>query len=258
VDDNQDEEAQATLPDEETVTPLLDATDEDPIRETQEPITAETYDPALYDPAIYDPAGTGYDINSQEYYDYYYGHLQQPPTAETSNPAADQYEEPVYYQEPSHYEEPSAMVPSYEYNTSYPSAEDYSTTYSNYDASAYDTQTSWKQPEPEWPTYNAYVPPVEPAAADAGNYEETSEEEPEEVQPAGSGLPKERLFDEEDMVPFGNLRPEPKKKETSVPLHLKMAKGKLLMVFIDEISIDRPVEAQPLSVCLWVSSSVQD
>ena len=112
-------DSQALVPEEEIVTPLLNDRDEptgvgdEPA--LPEPPTAEVlaaavadYDPAAYDPAIYDPAGTGYDYNSQEYYNYYYGSLQQ--QGETaSHLGGGDYG--------------SAAQPQYEYNTTYPSDE---------------------------------------------------------------------------------------------------------------------------------------
>ena len=90
---------------------------------------------------------------------------------------------------------------------------------------------------PEWPTYNAYVAPETTAVTGSAGYEESSggEEYAEEyggqeesVYYGESTLPKEKLFTDEDPASFGNMRPEPKKKEGAVPLHLKMAKGNIL------------------------------
>ena len=86
-DDEGTTEPTENVPDEETVTPLLEAEvteganheetfpppPDDMMKESepQQSHVSEEY-AYEYDPAIYDPHGTGYTINSQEYIDYYY------------------------------------------------------------------------------------------------------------------------------------------------------------------------------------------
>ncbi|GAV08632.1 hypothetical protein RvY_18296 [Ramazzottius varieornatus] len=170
-------------------------------------------------------------------------------------------DEQYYAQEPSAYAtgEGSASVPSYEYSTTYsttyPAAQDYSsypaeqstTTHSHsWSYGADSQQPATVQParvEQEWkvPTYATYLPPT--AATTATSHYPTADEQQyeeeegyeghegyegygqEEAVGQTSALPRERLFDEEETLPFGQFRPQPKKKDPTLPLHMKMAKG---------------------------------
>ncbi|XP_055353395.1 putative stoned B-like protein isoform X2 [Paramacrobiotus metropolitanus] len=281
VEENpEDETTESTqiVPEEETVEPLLQGAAD--VVETEEEVKDEragnavaehevlpvqpdvsqqqhatadvaAYEQPAYDPAIYDPHGTGYDINSQEYYDYYYGAAAQQSFAGYTDEHAGLYqqtEEQPYsahqtdyysqysggstaaepdYSSTSNYEQTS----SYNYDQTYDSAYG-NTTESQPSADYYDQSWGANQaaPEPEWPTFNAYVQPE--TAAHTEQYADTSDED--ETAAAASvqhqltsTLPKERLFDDtEEVLPYGNMRPEPKKKETAVPGYIKVAKGK--------------------------------
>lgn len=266
VEDTQEDDTIRNVPEEETVEPLLqnaaDTVETEQGTEEDSAVVNQCYPGAeegFYDPAIYDPAGTGYDINSQEYYDYYYGGSQYNTFEQPANPEnnirADAQIYPLStdyttseqppdapdnsYQNAEYYSQYSYEAPAEQADSLYAFDQRYS--YDPGQGSSvvsaaevhdpyYDQAWSQQNAESSWPTFNAYVPPE--AEVVGAQYAETSSEDESPPFAASSsnqaisGLPKERLFDDNlEDLPYGNLRPEPKKKDGTATGYAKVAKG---------------------------------